>query len=51
MGDSDDEEIMVSVGDRKVAIHKAALLVEEMTDEQRDEYNRLASSLYSDMYE
>lgn len=50
--DSDDEqEVMVNVGDRKVAIEEAADLVDQMTDEQREEYNKIVRSLYADMYD
>ena len=51
MQESDEEEeIMVSVGDRRVPLHEAAELVEEMTDDQRDAYNKIFQSVYADMY-
>lgn len=52
MQESDEEEeIMVSVGDRRVPLHEAAELVEEMTDDQRDAYNKIFQSVYADMYD
>ena len=42
---------MVSVGDRRVPLHEAAELVEEMTDDQRDAYNKIFQSVYADMYD
>lgn len=52
MQESDDEEeVMVSVGDRRVPFHEAAELVEEMSDEQRDAYNKIAQSVYAEMYD
>lgn len=51
MESDDDEEIMVAVGDKEVAFHEAAELVDEMTDEQREAYNRVAQNVYSAMYD
>ena len=51
MESDEEEEIMVEVGDRKVPFHEAAELVDEMTDEQRDAYNRVAQNVYSEMYD
>lgn len=49
--ESEEEEVMVSVGSRKVPFHEAAELVSQMTDEQREAYNKLAQSLYADLYD
>lgn len=51
MESDEEEEILVSVGDRQVPFHEAAELVEDMTDSQRDAYNKIACSVYSDMYD
>lgn len=47
----EEEEITVAVGDKQVPFHEAAELVDEMTEEQRDAYNKIAQSVYSDMYD
>lgn len=49
--ESDEEEVLVEVGNRKVPFDEAAGLVDKMTDEQRDKYNIIARSIYADMYD
>jgi len=49
MEESEEEEVMVMVAGRKVPFHEAQAMVDQMTETEKDLYNRTARQMISDM--